>query len=129
METFENNDQKDTYFISTKEINDYLLETSRWGKLLAIVGYVSITLLVLLALFIMFGFSQISSLAATAFPFRFMGVIYMLIALLYYFPTNYLYKFSVQIKVGVNSNDTSTIAHAFQNLKSLFKFIVIILSN
>ncbi len=122
METLENNEQNVTSFTSTKEINDYLIETAKWGKLLAIVSFVSVALIVLVGLVAMLGFSQMRSHSNTAI----VGVFYLLLTLIYYFPLSYLYKYSVQIKVGVNSNDTSTIAHGFQNLKSLFKFMGIL---
>jgi hypothetical protein len=122
MDNLENNVQLENSFI-TKEINDYLLETSKWGKILAIIGFVGLGILILLALFVMFGFSQISKFPGAGFPFSLVGFLYIIIAVVYYFPVNYLYKYSIQIKHGLNSNDLSSITSGFRNLKSLFKFL------
>jgi len=106
-----------------QEIKDYLLETSKWGKLLAIVGYVGIGLLILLGLGVTIGLSFFNSLNDVGFPIGIFGTIYILIAVLYYFPVTYLYKFSVQIKQGLNSNDLQSVTTGFGNLKSLYKFL------
>lgn len=132
MENIENNLQDENSFFNNREIIGYLLETSKWGKFIAIVGYVLIGIFILLGIFVMFGFSQISRLSGTAYPMGLFGFLYILIAVAYYFPVNYLHKFSIQIKQGLNSKDVIPLSSGFQNLKSLFKFmgifVIVILS-
>jgi hypothetical protein len=123
MDNLADNVQLENAFIPTPEINGYLLETSKWGKFLAIVGYVGLGILIILALFIMIGFSQISKFSGVGFPMGIIGFLYIIIAVIYYFPINYLYRFSVQIKHGLTSNDLSSVTSGFRNLKSLFKFL------
>ncbi len=113
-------------FINSTEITNYLMETSKWGKFLAIVGYVSIGLLGLLAIFMMVGLSAMSDFSGTEFPMGAFGFIYIIMGAMYYFPVTYLYKYAVQIKKGLKSNDITTITAGFQNLKSLFKFMAIV---
>jgi hypothetical protein len=116
--------QRDEVLMSVNhEIKDYLLETSKWGKLLAIVGYIVIGLLILLGFGVIVGFSVFGKITHIGFPMGFFGIVYILIAVLYYFPVNYLNKFSDQIKKGVNSNDQQSVTSGFGNLKSLFKFM------
>jgi len=105
------------------EIKTYLLEISKWGKLLAIVGYVGMGFLILGGLGVIIGFSFFNSLSDADLPIGIVGIIYILLAVLYYFPINYLYKFSGQIKQGFNTNDQQYITSGFGNLKSLFKFM------
>jgi hypothetical protein len=126
MENFENKVQDDNSFISNTEINDYLMETSKWGKFLAIVGYVGMGILILVGIFMMVGLSKISSFPGTSFPMGSFGFIYIILSVIYYFPVNYLYTYSVKIKQGLNSKDITTITAGFQNLKSLFKFMGIL---
>jgi hypothetical protein len=102
------------------------METAKWGKFLAIVGYVSIGILILIAIFMMIGLSTMSNLTGAEFPMGVFGFMYIIIGALYYFPVNYLYKYAVQIKKGLKSNDITTITAGFQNLKSLFKFMAIV---
>lgn len=126
MENFDNNVQGEHSFINSTKITNYLLETAKWGKFLAIVGYVSIGLLGLLAIFMMIGLSAMSDFSGTDFPMGAFGFFYIIMGALYYFPVTYLYQYAVQIKKGLKSNDITTITSSFQNLKSLFKFMAIV---
>lgn len=113
--------------VINEEIKSYLLETSKWGKFMAIVGYVGMGLLVVLAIVTMVGLTALGGLAHTGFPIGIMGLFYIGFAVLYYFPVTYLYKFSVQMKQGINSGEEFSVISGFQNLKSLFKFMGIML--
>jgi hypothetical protein len=123
MDNLENNAQQEKSFFPNDEIKAYLLETSKWGKFMAIVGYVGMGILILIALFMMFGLSKLSGLPGPGFPMGMFGLIYIVLAAMYYFPVTYLYQFSLKIKQGLNSDDFPTIVAGFSNLKSLFKFI------
>jgi hypothetical protein len=124
--------QPEITIVVNQEIKDFLLETSRWGKFLAITGYVGVGLLMLMGIGFTIGFSVLSSVADLGFPIGLFGLIYVLIAVLYYFPVTYLYRFSVQIKQGLTSNDQQSVTTGFGNLKSVYKFMgiftVVILS-
>jgi hypothetical protein len=126
MEDFDNKAQGEHSFISNTKINNYLMETSKWGKFLAIAGYVCIGILFLIAILMMIGLPSLSELSDSEFPMSAVGFIYILMGALYYFPVTYLYQYSVQIKKGLKSNDITTITAGFQNLKSLFKFMAIV---
>jgi hypothetical protein len=117
------NVQVDNSFINNKEINDYLLEASKWGKFLGIVGYIGMGLLVIVALLVMAGASYLGNIKGTGIPTALISVIYLILAVIYYFPVTYLFRFSVKIRQGLNSNDEVSITSGFQNLKSLLKFM------
>lgn len=126
MENFENEGQGENSFISNTEITNYLIESSKWGKFLAIVGFIGIGILILIAIFMMIGFSTLNNISGVEFPMGAFGFIYIILGAIYYFPVHYLYKYSVQMKQGLNSKDITTITSGFRNLKSLFKFMAII---
>ena len=126
MENIENKEQNETSFTSNSAINEYLIATSKWGKFLAIMGYIGMGILFLIAILMIVGLSQFSKISGMGFPMTMMGFVYILIAVIYYFPVNYLYKFSVRIKKGLDSKDLPMIASGFRNLKSLFKFMGIL---
>ena len=132
MENIEISNQSESSFTISDEIKKYLLETSKWGKFLAIVGYVGMALLVLIALGVMVGFSFLNSETEGTFPMAALGLVYIVIAVVYYFPINYLYRFSVQMKEGLTTDNNQSVTTGFENLKSLFKFMgiftVVILS-
>ncbi|MBK8884379.1 MAG: hypothetical protein IPN67_19095 [Bacteroidales bacterium] len=123
MENTENAQQVDNLISINPEIRDYLLEISKWGKFLAIVGYIGMGLLLLIGLGIMIGGSVISSISEVDFPLGILGFLYVLLAALYFLPVNYLYKFSYQIKQGFGSDNQQSVTAGFANLKSLFKFM------
>jgi hypothetical protein len=110
-------------FIINPEIKGYLLETSKWGKFLAIIGYVGMGLMLLLGVMIMVGGSIFSSMTNVGFPIRIMGLVYIVIGALYFIPVNYLYKFSTKMTMGFHSPDQEAVTSGFENLKSLFKFM------
>jgi hypothetical protein len=123
MEIFENNTPVESSVLSNMKINEYLFEAAKWGKFLAIVGYVMMGLLVVLAFVMMFGVSLLSKAAGTGFPMIMIGMVYLVLAGLYFIPVTYLYKFSVQMKQAVESQDEGLYTTGFENLKSLFKFM------
>lgn len=98
----------------------YLNETRSWGKFLAIVGFC------FAALFVVLGFlvDSIFSSLGQENPFSgYIGIMYALMGLLYFFPAYYLYKFSTQLKTALAAKDTETLTSAFENQKSLYKFM------
>lgn len=123
MENIENHQQNENLLIINNEIQSYLLETSKWGKFLAIVGYIGMGLLFLLGVVFFIGFSFFSSVASVGFPIRIMGFIYILVSVLYYFPLKYLYNSSIQLKHGVTFANQQAVTSGFENLKSIFKFM------
>ncbi|MDP2723742.1 MAG: hypothetical protein Q8O72_13390 [Bacteroidales bacterium] len=125
MEVFENKSLNENPIFSYEEINGYLKETSTWGKFLAFVGYVTVGIFVLLALFMMFGASQLSNYTQSPMPmpFGFLGFIYLVLAGLYLIPINYLHKFAIRMKGGILQQDKAMVISGFENLKSLFKFM------
>lgn len=107
------------------EIKLYLKETAKWAKFLAIIGYIGIGFLVLFSLFMLFGMTALAGML-DALPLSLMGIIYLLMALLYYFPVNYLNTFANKTKRALAENDQDEINLAFKNLKSMFKFMGIL---
>ncbi|MBF9252945.1 hypothetical protein I2I11_06555 [Pontibacter sp. 172403-2] len=110
---------------------DFLRNTAKWGKFLAIMGFIMIALMVVLALFMgsIMG-SAMSGMggngAAGFMGSGFFTVFYLIFALLYFFPVLYLYKFSTKMQDGLRTRDQESIAESFKNLKSLFKFMGIL---
>jgi hypothetical protein len=51
-----------------------------------------------------------------------MTVVYLLLALLFFFPCLYLFKFSVKMQASLNSMSQENFEESLKNLKSMFKF-------
>jgi hypothetical protein len=123
MDNIENTQQGENVVTINNEIKKYLLESSKWGKFLAIVGYIGMGMLLLMGIFVMIGGSIFSSISEVDFPLGILGFVYIVLAVIYYIPVNYLHRFSNQIKLGFKSNTQQTVTSGFENLKSLFKFM------
>jgi len=122
MESLDADMLRDNNASLTGEIRAYLTETAKWGMFLAVMGYIGIGLMVLVGIGVMVGAASqsIEGLAGNMGPF---GLIYIALAVLYFFPVYYLHQFAVKMKQGLTSQDSMSITSGFENLKSLFKFM------
>lgn len=123
MEELESTTVQEKPVMGNDAIEMYIKETAKWGKFLAIVGYVVMGLLVLLAIAVMLGMSALSKTTGHNIFSVWIGMIYILLAGVYYVPITYLYRFSVRAAQAVENNDEEEYTAAFENLKSLFKFL------
>ena len=114
------------------ELNDisvsYLKETAKWAKFLSIVGFVITACIVILALFAGTLFATFSQLtpAGSSLPAGIsviITIVYLALALLYFFPCLYLYKFSTKAKLAIESGEQEVLNESLRNLKACFKFI------
>jgi len=113
----------------TSEMREYLSESAKWGKFLAIAGFIGMGLMVLIGI----GMGVFMSTMGDAFPDDtglggmigggFISVFYILLAMVYFFPLLYLYRFSTKMKTALAHDDQNFLAEAFKNHKSLYKFM------
>ena len=106
---------------------EFLKETAKWTKFLAILGFVGIGLMVLGSLVMLFAPSSLMSNGD--FPFGgkiFMMLLYLAFAVLYYLTISYLHQFSENTKKAIENNDNNAIRDAFEFLKSHYKFMGIL---
>lgn len=117
---------------------DYLTETARWGKFLAVVGFVSCGLIVLVA-FALGAFlsssivsnipnlsNQVGTNAFGVLGGAMIAGIYSIFAAIYFFPCLFLYKFSVRMKAALNTNDQVKLNHSLKAQKFLFRYVGIV---
>ncbi|WP_343695536.1 DUF5362 family protein [Flavobacterium sp.] len=109
---------------------DFLKETVKWAYFIAIIGFVGIAFLVLIAIFAGAIFSTMGS-AMPGFGGGSVGAIfsfiYLLLAGLYFFPVYYLFKFASNGKKAFRENDSEALTSSFSYLKSHYKFIGILM--
>lgn len=105
----------------------FLSETGKWGKFLAIMGFIGVGFLVVLSLFMGTLLSSLNPGGdALPIPGFLFGLIYLILAALYFFPVLYLFNFSSKIRKALAEKDNSILDEAFKNLKSHYKFIGIL---
>lgn len=113
---------------------DLLRRTAKWARFLAIVGFVMIGFMVLIGVFAgsFMGMILAKESALTGMPVNgLMGafgamytVLFLLIALLYFFPTLYLYRFATRTLKTVNGPfDGAVFSGGIDSLRKLFAFM------
>lgn len=106
---------------------NYLSEVAKWGKFLSIIGFIFSGLLAIASFFIPAIYSKMSIFtelpaASAQIASVFITILYLGLALLLFFPALYLNKFSVKMKLALNSLNQENFEDSLKNLKSLFKF-------
>jgi hypothetical protein len=115
---------------------EFLNTAAYWARFLGIVGYVVTGFIVLAALFFMFGMSSFMSalgdansagaLSLFAGAGTSVGILYFLVAALYFFMSRYLYNFGVNTKRAMATGDSNNLTAGLENLKSYFKLFGIL---
>ena len=101
----------------------FLRSTAKWGRFLAISGFVIIGLIILAGLF-----SGIIYTAIMGYkdPMFVLGggssITFSFVALIYLIPIIFLYRFSSKMQDGLNTKDEGLVAESFKNLRAMFKF-------
>ena len=112
----------------TPEAISYLLTAAKWGKFLAILGFISLGFLLLAGLFMGFIFSlmesHMNSFNGTGMllPPVWLSIIYILISVISFIPVYFLNAFSNRVTRSARNNDTDSMTRAFRQLKNLFVF-------
>ncbi len=108
----------------------FLGETARWARFLAILGFITCGLLVLVGLFagtFMAGtMSSMNMGGASMLSGGFFTLLYILIAIICFLPSLYLFRFATKTRTALRNNDQETLSESFKNLKSYFKFYGIV---
>jgi len=101
-----------------------LHETGGWANFLAILGFIMIGFLVLLGFFVGAVLSTLPmGESGLPFPTSVFTAFYFLIAVIYFFPVYYLYKFAVGVRQGIPARNSQQVGAALRNLKSHYKFV------
>ena len=111
----------------SREAEGYLKEAGRWASFLGIIGFILTGIIAICSFFagaVMSSAAFQSSGAISSVMAGlggFLTVIYLLVALFYFFFSLYLYQFGDRIKKGINFTDNLHVTNAFSKLKSFFK--------
>lgn len=106
----------------------YLNQTRKWTHFLAILGFIGTGIIVIVALFLSsilamfsgmdssYGVSDIGSIGTGT-----VTVFYLVLAIIYFFLSLYLYRFSIRIKAAVHEQNSTLLEDGLKNLKSYWK--------
>ena len=105
---------------------NYLSEAARWSRFLAIIGFIYCGLMVIVGLF--FGslmgrmMPAVGDAGMSSIGSGFVSVLIILMSLIMFFPSLYLFNFSSKMRKALNNNDQPILTESLKNLKSFFKF-------
>lgn len=113
----------------TSGAKTFLNEAAGWTKFLSIVGFVFIGLMVIVGLFAGSFISDMmeAQTGTSMMSGAFLTVFYLLFAALYFFPVYYLFQFSSKMKAALAQQSSELLQQAFENLKSHYKFMGILM--
>jgi hypothetical protein len=97
----------------------FMTEIVKWAKFLAICSFVGLGMMVLagVAMIILQFERQANGLSTVI-----MGLFYILMAVIYFFPAVYLYRFATASADAIEKLNEDTLEEGLENLKSLFRF-------
>ncbi|MAD98488.1 MAG: hypothetical protein CMB99_14280 [Flavobacteriaceae bacterium] len=110
----------------TSKFRSLSKEIAQWTKFLSIVGFIFVALLLVIGIFASSLYGQMFNEVAPDFPVDMgllMSAVYLLFAVIYFFPILFLYKFSRNLKLALKSRDDADLERAMEMLKSHYKYI------
>ena len=104
----------------------YLGIIRKWAKFIAVVMFIMVGMMVLAGIFMGFAMNLVSSMTTQSpmpFPGIFFSVFYILMALVYFFPVLYLYRFAQYLGNALSMQSTDELTTALMFLKKHYHFI------
>ncbi|MGC8824311.1 MAG: hypothetical protein ACP5PZ_06910 [Bacteroidales bacterium] len=102
----------------------YLVAIHKWAYFFAILGFVGIAILLLIGILSKTILGIVNpELGAAA---TIMGFIYVLLALIYFFPVIYLYRFARLTKKAIQQSNNLLMQEALLNFKKHYQFIGVV---
>lgn len=114
----------------------HLSETARWARFLAIVGMISLALMILFGLIYSIWISSMVDSMQNQVGFQpraystglaaGSAFVFILMAVVGFFPLLYMLRFANQMRTALYGNDQESLNASFQNLKRYFRYLGII---
>ena len=104
----------------------YLLKAAKWGKFLAILGFIVSGLLIVGGILMSFVLNMVSEeMIPLNMPFspKILSLIYIIIAAIFLIPVVFLNSFSNNAIKAVNLSSTEKMTASLKSLKNLFVFV------
>lgn len=102
----------------------YLLQTARWTKFLAIIGFISIGLMLAAGFSVYYAYSNATTELGpfAASPGRIV-LAYALVGIIYFYPVLELIRFSIRVKSSVNTNNQQLFNTAMRHQRNMFRYL------
>ncbi|HEY9124390.1 MAG TPA: hypothetical protein PK252_02405 [Bacteroidales bacterium] len=106
-----------------EEALNELTQIRKWAMFFSVLGFIFIALMVFAGLIMAALSSGLAGAGLGKLPMVFVGILYLALGIIYILPVIYLYRFSVDAKIAIESKDAILIASALKSLKKHFRFI------
>ncbi len=117
------------------EAKSNFLEMARWTKFLAILGFIMLSLLLIIGVFFSMFMGTFAQSYGSNSPFSSLGAagpaiviaIFAVLIGVYIYPTYALLKYATNIKSAITTNNREQFNRAIKYLKGMFKYIGILM--
>lgn len=110
----------------TMQIQENLRIAGKWGRFLAILGFIGLGFMIMGSVTVFALVSNSGVSGSNGITMAGVGTLYLLIGILYFFPTLFLLRLSnAALRTGLHGNEVD-LEEMTLNLKKLFKFIGIL---
>jgi len=122
MEDFDDIKESKDLLVINEEMKGLLLIIAKWAKFLSIMGFIAVGLMLLLSFYWLIFRTSLTYISSTRTGTGIMVVFYIIAAIIYFFPSFFLYQSSVNIKKGLKSVNQELLTSGFEFLKLQYKF-------
>ncbi len=102
---------------------DYLMVVRNWAMFLSIIGFILIGLLLSVGFIMVVFMRNPEQPFGSAIQNILYGAVYLVFAIVYFFPVLFLYRFAKSAKIGIEHRDINRLEDGFKNLKILFLIV------
>ena len=107
----------------TQEAVTHLDHTRKWAMFFSVLAFIGLGILIIAGIVMTFSMSMLSSAETLgAVSGIVVAIVFVIIAVLYFFPFLYLYRFSVHTKSSLAQSDANELTFALKNLNAHFTF-------
>ncbi|OSZ77378.1 hypothetical protein CAP36_13355 [Chitinophagaceae bacterium IBVUCB2] len=119
----------------SSDAKSHLGEAAKWARFLAICGMITLVLMVIFGIIASLAVSKASSEYEDLYRQQGMSTaglgvgmmfVYILFALLYFFPCLFTLQFANKMKLALTSGDDLMLAESFRSLKKTFRYLGIL---
>ncbi len=104
-----------------------LKTAAKWGQFIAIVNYIGIGFLIVISIMLIAMNSSLQEYQDfNNYPMALIGIIYLVLAIIYFFPVYFLSRFCSKLKQAFINRDENILSKAFEYLKNLNLYMGII---
>ena len=107
----------------TDQAKKYLLEAAKWANFIAIVGFITIGLLIIMSFSIGSIMANLPEGSLGGLSPKFFSFFYLIAAGIYFIPVFFLFQFGHKIKQAMIEDDHNLLTFGLKKLRSHYKFI------